>query len=70
MSKLQYNQLLQRYIKAEVYMSRDDISLEKKEKFLPELQRIQSDLSVLLDDIKNYTRHEALNGFNVEGDNL
>lgn len=62
-SKKEYNKLLERFNKGEIYFDRKDIPQEEKEKHLKSFQVILNRLSYLLTKIVFYTEDEVLNGF-------
>lgn len=59
----EYNKLLKRYKDANVYFEREDIPQAEKEKFLPNFQKILTELSYLLSKVGIYAKEEALEGF-------
>lgn len=61
--KRQYNELLKRFYKAEMYLENPAVSLEEREKQIPRLQDVITGLNKLLVEIGTHTQHEALNGF-------
>lgn len=63
--KKAYNKTLERHGRASQYMDNNDIPLREREKLLPKLVDIQKRLGNLLDNIKVYTKLEALNGFEI-----
>lgn len=62
-AKKKYNELLTRYHKANKYFENENVSQAEKEMFLPEFQRVISQLSLLLGKIGTYTKQEATEGF-------
>lgn len=62
--KIEYNRLLQRQKKAELYLNNPNIHMETIiYSYLPEYQRIVKKLSILLLWIPAATNDEILNGF-------
>ena len=66
MIKKQYNQLLNRYKQAEIYMDNQAISIKQREIYVPELKKITDRLGKMLEVIGEHTQDEALNGFAYE----
>ena len=64
-AKKNYNKMLQRFIKAEKYFDRTDISLEEKEKQLENFEVVLKGLDYYLSKIEIYSEQEVLEGFNV-----
>ena len=62
-SKKIYNELLERFNKANEYFERTDISQEDKQRFLPQFQKVISQMSFLLGEIEVYTKQEVFEGF-------
>ena len=63
-----YNALLQREIKAEAYLTNDKVSVEAKEKWIPEFLKIERELSQMIHEYKKITgsdmpTEEILNGY-------
>ena len=65
-TKQHYNMELSRYKKAEEFMNRQDISIDAKMKWVPEMREITKRLSNILQTIGVYTEDEALEGFGFE----
>lgn len=64
--KKKYNFLLQREKKALLYLDNKNIKLETIEKnYVPEYQKIISELSEIEKQIPGATEHELLNGFKI-----
>ena len=64
--KKKYNFLLQREKKALLYLDNKNIKLETIEKFyIPEYQKIVSELSEIEKQIPGSTENELLNGFKI-----
>lgn len=64
--KQQYNELLMRFYKAEMYLDDETIPLESREKQIKRASDIIAGLNALLKEIRreySYTEHEVLNGF-------
>ena len=64
--KQHYNMHLSRYKQAEKFMSRPDVSIQQKDKWVPELKEITNKLSTILQSIGDYKIDEALDGFGFE----
>ena len=64
-AKKNYNKMLQRFIKAEKYFDRTDISLEEKEKQLENFEVVLKGLNYYLDKIHVFSEQEVLEGFNA-----
>ena len=64
--KKQYNEVLRRFYKAEMYLENNDIPLEEREKHIPKAKEVIDGLNTLLKEIGTYTDHEMLNGFYYE----
>ncbi len=62
-AKKNYNKMLERFIKAEQYFDRKDISQEEKEKQLENFEVVLKGLNYLLSKIGVYSEWEMLNGF-------
>lgn len=58
-----YNKMLQRFIKAEQYFDRTDISQEEKEKQLENFEVVLKGLNYYLSKIEVYNEQEVLKGF-------
>jgi hypothetical protein len=67
--KQQYNTLLMRQYKGQVYL--DDTSKPDREKWLPEYQKVVEELNGILSELQRLgvtvTEREVLGGFDVEG---
>ena len=63
--KNQYNSLLIRCIRAELYMDNPENPEEVKEKYMPEFKKIIHQLNNLLEHIGEYTHDEVCNGFQI-----
>lgn len=64
--KKQYNELLSREKKAQLYIDNPNVSMDKiLNLYIPEYQRIVQRLSKLLNEIGSYTQQEALEGFKI-----
>lgn len=64
--KIHYNQLLDRYIRAETYMDNQTIPIPTREKYVPVFQDIMRQLSFLLNSFeKQGIEIEPLKGFDV-----
>ena len=63
--KREYNQILEREQKAEVYFDRQEIPQEEKEKHIPEYKKILYQLNNLLKVISRYAKDEILHGFKI-----
>lgn len=63
--KLQYNQILERYKKAEVWLDSPKRTEQKVEKWIPEFEKIAGQLNLLLAVIGEHTTDEAVNGFSM-----
>lgn len=63
--KRKYNKLLERHKKAEAYLENENIEYEKRKKWLPEYERILSQLNYLLWRIGDYKKEEILGGFKL-----
>lgn len=61
--KRQYNELLVRLMKAEIYFEDNSISTSEKEKHIYKVKQIIDGLNKLLNQIKIYSDYEVLNGF-------
>lgn len=66
MLKKQYNQLLERYYKAEKYFDRTDITEREKEKYILHFKEILNNLNYLLGEIGEYETKNILGGFKDE----
>lgn len=64
-AKRNYNEMLQRFIKAEQYFDRKDISQEEKEKQLENFDVVLKGLNYYLTKIPKYTDDEILKGFEI-----
>ena len=64
--KQHYNIELSRYKDAEKFMNRSDVSIAVKAKWAPEMKKITNKLSIMLNQIKDYSEDEALEGFAYE----
>lgn len=64
-AKKNYNKMLQRFIKAEQYFDRKDISQEEKEKQLENFDVVLKGLNYLLSKIEIYSEQEILEGFKI-----
>ena len=62
-AKKNYNKMLQRFIKAEKYFDREDISQEEKEKQLENFEMVLKGLNFYLSKIEVYNQQEILEGF-------
>ena len=62
-AKKNYNKMLQRFIKAEQYFDRKDISQEEKEKQLENFEIVLKGLNYYLSKIEIYSEQEVLEGF-------
>lgn len=62
-AKKNYNKMLQRFIKAEEYFDREDISQEEKEKQLENFEMVLKGLNFYLSKIEVYNQQEVLEGF-------
>lgn len=63
-AKKNYNKMLERFIKAEQYFDRKDISQEEKEKQLENFEVVLKGLNYYLSKIEIYSEQEILEGFN------
>lgn len=61
--KRQYNELLWRFYKAEMFLDNQEISPKEREKYIPQAKEVIIGLNELLQQIGTHTEHEALNGF-------
>lgn len=62
--KKQYNEVLKREKKAQLYIDNPNVSDDTVYgKYMPEYQKIIRQLSRLLNEIGTYTQEEALEGF-------
>ena len=66
--KEKYDNVLKRYKRAEKYMDNLNTPLSQKEKYVGHFYEIIVQLNNLLDEIKDYTKHEAMNGFFIDND--
>lgn len=62
-AKKNYNKMLERFIKAEQYFDRKDISQEEKEKQLENFDVVLKGLNHYLSKIEIYSEQEILEGF-------
>ncbi len=62
-AKGEYNNLINRFNKANIYFERTDISDTQKEQFLSSFQEILLGLNYYLAKIEVYTEQEVLEGF-------
>lgn len=62
-AKKNYNKMLQRFIKAEEYFDREDITQEEKEKQLENFDVVLKGLNYYLDKIHVFSEQEVLEGF-------
>lgn len=65
-AKYHYNKWLDRHYKALTFFADNGITIEEKEKWIPNYRDITMALGELLDFIGDYTEDEALNGFEVK----
>ncbi|CDX01273.1 Hypothetical protein DPCES_1386 [Desulfitobacterium hafniense] len=65
--KLQYNQILERYKKAELWLDSPMRTEPEVQKWMPEFEKIVDQLNLLLFAIGEHTTDEAVNGFNMTG---
>lgn len=64
----EYNEILKRANKAELYINNKNIDLKIiTEKYIPAYNKIVVQLSRILNQIIIYSQDEALNGFNLGG---
>lgn len=70
--KKQYNILLARWQKAEIYMENETIKYEHRLKYADELYELLQKMNYILDKLQElnipYTEQEILHGFQMEGD--
>lgn len=66
--KLQYNQILERYKKAEAWLDFPGRTELEVQKWMPEFEKIVDQLNLLLAVIGEHTTDEAVNGFNMRRD--
>lgn len=66
MLKQTYNELLNKFNQATVYMENQKIPIDERMKHFERYQNIIKGLNQLLIEIKDYTTNEVLYGFNVE----
>lgn len=66
--KLQYNQILERYKKAEAWLDFPQRTEPEVQKWMPEFEKIVGQLNLLLFAIGEHTTDEAVNGFEVSVD--
>ena len=68
--KQEYNALLVRWKKAEIYMENEEIKYENRIKYADELYDLLQKMNYLLDQLQEQniktTEHEILNGFTLE----
>ena len=64
-AKEYYNTLLDRHYKALVFFADNDITIDDKEKWVPEYREILASLGEMLDIIGKYTDDNILDGFEV-----
>jgi hypothetical protein len=64
-AKNYYNRLLDRHYKALIFFADNEITIEDKEKWVPEYREILASLGEMLDIIGEYTDENILNGFEV-----
>ena len=65
--KLQYNQILERYKKAEAWLDSPGRTEPEVQKWMPEFEKIVDQLNLLLFAIGEHTTDEAANGFRLTG---
>ena len=66
-----YNALLQREQKAEAFLTDDKVSIESKEKWIPEFLKIEKELSLMIKEYKKITgsdmpTEEILHGYSLK----
>lgn len=61
--KVFYNSLVKRLKEAEKYMDNNDIAIEEREKWIPQLQELMRDMGRIAKEFK-LTEEEICNGFN------
>lgn len=64
-AKKNYNKMLQRFIKAEKYFDRTDISQEEKEKQLENFEMVLKGLNFYLSKVEVYNQQEISEGFKI-----
>jgi len=64
-TKQKYNDLLERYYKADKYFEDESIPVKTRHEQLENYQKILLELSRLLVEIGDYTSKEALEGFKI-----
>ncbi|MFX1296586.1 MAG: hypothetical protein ACFFD2_17235 [Promethearchaeota archaeon] len=60
-----YNSLVKRLKEAEKYMDNNDIAIEDREKWMPQLQELMRDMGRIAKDFK-LTEEEMLDGIRIE----
>lgn len=67
---IEYNNYVERYKKACIYLNNNNVSIADKEKWLPEFQRINEKLQSILDILDfykiGYDEKEIENGFDID----
>jgi len=59
----QYNEILTRYMTAEVYIDSTERTEKEIDKWMPEFLKIVAQINLLLAQIGTHTAEEAINGF-------
>lgn len=62
--KQQYNRLLKRFLAGSKYLDDNSISIETREKWLPEYEKIRAEMEQLLLQVK-HTEENILGGFEI-----
>lgn len=65
--KLQYNQILERYKKAEAWLDSPERTEPEVQKWMSEFEKIVDQLNLLLFAIGEHAMDEAVSGFEVKG---
>jgi len=64
--KIEYNLLLKRAKKGEAYLDNQEIALEKRDKWIPEFQKIINRMGVILGELGDVSTETVFNGFKFE----
>jgi len=64
--KIEYNLLLKRAKKGEAYLDNQEVALEKRDKWIPEFQKIINRMGVILGELGDVSTETVFNGFKFE----